>query len=474
MNRPTRPAGKVIGGLLTLALLACGGTRLQASPVSQSLSNQAPPPMPQVVAFDRETRHMFQYVAHSLVEVHLSRDVSQMLPPPLRRRFSNWETHWVMEHHFRPMGPRPFGHGGPAITIRPDLDHGHHNNNQRRDAKRWLKQLKKRPIAELFLLQRFLVTKLHAFGNPHLMPILEAVHLRIQSYHTELRNRVYGLVTGHNGHVLVLSILGVGASNEKIMVTTASGRTCQASIRGVDFRHDMTELQLPKDVHVPGIALATLWPRQAESVLAVNGGAPGIRWVQLCGERHWGWRWHHNRPHRGRQRAARHRQSDRINSFFELINTPQFLIDVKGRLTAVSTSNSDLVAGGKFSLLRQFIKTGFTSGPQFGIKYRFLPPQSPLRVRYPLLAKNPAAEVKMVFPHSPANRAGIRRRDIILTIDQMPINKLFAIIHAARQRPDDIPVTLLRNGKMMTLTINLLPPHHRPRPAPVVANNPPG
>ena len=472
MNRPTHPAGKVIGGLLTLALLACGGTRLQASPASAAAGNRVPPPMPQVAAFDRETRRMFQYVAQSLVEVHLSHDVGQMLPPPLRRRFSHWEKRWVMEHHFRPMGPRPFGRSGPAITIKPDVDHGSTGENQRHDADRQLQELKKRPIAELFLLQRFLVTKLHAFAKPHLMPILEAVHLRIRSYHTGLRNRIYGLVTGRHGHVLVLGILGFGAPGETIMVTTSNGRTCRASIRGVDFRHDLTELQLPKDVRVPGIALASHLPRQAESVLAVNGSAPGIRWVQLCDQRHWGWWRRHHPPARTARQAARGRNPDRINSFFELINRPQFLIDVRGRLTAVSSGNSDMVAGGKFSLLRQFIRTGFASGPQFGIKYRFLPPRSPLRRRYPVLAKRPAVEVQMVFPHSAAHRAGIRRHDIILTIDEMPINKLYAIIHAARRRPDHIPVTLLRNGKMMTLTINLLPPAHSRAARPKVATTP--
>ncbi|MGC8560604.1 MAG: S1C family serine protease [Phycisphaerae bacterium] len=474
MNRVTHHTRLAAGGLLILALWASGGIRLQANPASDYTGHRTPPSMPQAAAFDRETRRMFDYVAHSLVEVHLSRDISQMLPPNLRRRFSNWEKRWVMDHHFRPMGPRTFGRGVPAITIEPDVDHGHHAEKHGHDADRWLARLKTHPIGQLFLLQRFLITKLHAFGNPHLMPILQAVHLRIQSYHTGMRNRVYGLVTGRHGHVLALSILGAGTPGETILVTTPDGRVCRASILGVDFRHDITELQLPKAVHVPGIALAPKLPRQAETVLAINGSAPGIKWMQLCDQRTW-------RPHgRHRSRIAKNNRRPqrgravRIGNFFQAINSPQFFIDVKGRLTAVSSNNSDLVAGGKFSILRQFITTGFTSGPQFGVKYRFLPMKSPLRARYAALGSQPAAEVQRVLPHSAARRAGIKRRDIILTIDEMPISKLYAIIRQARRRPDDIPVTLLRNGKMMTLTINLLPPHHRRPPAPVVANNPPG
>ncbi len=313
MNRVTHHTRPAIGGLLILALWASGGFRLQAHPARDYTDHRAPPSMPQAAAFDRETRRMFDYVARSLVEVHLSPDISQMLPPNLRRRFSNWEKRWVMDHHFRPMGPRNFGRGGPAITIKPDVDHRHHAEKQNHDADRWLARLKTHPIGQLFLLQRFLITKLHAFGKPHLMPILQAVHLRIQSYHTGMRNRVYGLVTGHRGHVLVLSILGVGASNEKITVTTANGRTCRASILGVDFRHDMTELQLPKDVHVPGIALATLWPRQAETVLAIDGSTPGIKWTQLCDQRTWRPHWRHRsrtaRSHRRPKRGPAARRS---------------------------------------------------------------------------------------------------------------------------------------------------------------------
>lgn len=470
MNRSMCLAGLLTGAVFTLVLPAVAGT----PPASESAGKFAPPSMSQVAAFDRETRHMFQYVSHSLVEVHLSRDVSRMLPPPLRRQFAQWEEHWVTEHHFRPMGPRPFDHNGPAITITPDVDHSHHDR-QKRDAASWIKRLESHPIGQLFLLQRFLITRLHAFGNPHLMPILQAVHLRIQSYHNGLRNRVYGLVTGHHGHVLVLSLLGVGGRGRKIIVTTPDGRTCRASVLGVDFRHDITELQLPADIHVPGLALANRWPLQAQTVLAVNASAPGIKWTQICGQKHWRrahFIWKPKSTARGERRPARRIEPARINTFFEMINSPRFFVDIKGRLTAVSTSNTALVAGGKFSILRQFIKTGFASGPQFGIKYRFLPQHSPLRRRYPLISSAPAAAVKMVFPHSPADRAGIKRRDVILTIDAIPINRLRAIIHAARRQPDHIPVTLVRDGKLITLTINLLPPHHRPPPPPMSATAP--
>ncbi len=473
MNRVMHYTRQAVGGLLILALWASGGIRLQAKPASGYRDHRTPPSMPQVAAFDRETRRMFDYVARSLVEVHLSRDVSQMLPPTLRRRFSKWEKRWVMDHHFRPMRPGPFGRGGPAITIEPDVDHGHHAEKKGHDADHWLARLKTHPIGQLFLLQRFLVTKLHAFGNPHLMPILQAVHLRIQSYHTGMRNRVYGLVTGRHGHVLALSILGVGAPGQTILITTPDGRVCRASILGVDFRHDITELQLPGGVHVPGIALAPSLPWQAETVLAINGSTPGIKWMQLCDQRSWRPHWRYRSRTAKTNRRLRRGPAARIGNFFQPINSPQFFIDIKGRLTAVSTNNSDLVAGGKFSILRQFITTGFTSGPQFGIKYRFLPSHSHLRARYAGLGAQPAAEVQRVLPHSAARRAGIKRHDIILTIDEMPINELYAIIRQARRRPDDIPVTLLRNGKMMTLTINLLPPQHSRAAGPKVAT-PPG
>jgi hypothetical protein len=330
------------------------------------------------------------------------------------------------------------------------------NPQKRRiDADSWLSHLQKHPIGQLFLLQRFLVMKLHAFGNPHLMPILKAVHLRIESYHGGLRNRVYGLVTGQQGHVLVLSVLGAGATDKKVAVTIPDGRTCTATVLGVDFHNDMTELQLPKDVKVPGIRLSPRWPRQAEMVLAINGGSPGIKWVHLCEAIHW----RHAAPNQHGRRV----ENFRINSFFQMVHLPRFFIDVRGRLAAISSSNRGLVMGGKFSILRQFIATGLATGPRFGIKYKLLPPHSALRKAYPIIAARAAAEVQMVFPHTPAKWAGIKRHDILLTIDQIPVDQLHAIIQAARRRPDDIPVTLLRSGKLLHLTINLLP---RRQPSP--------
>ncbi len=392
MNLRMRLATAAACGLLALVFSAAPAAwaRTQADTLLPG-----PPSMAQAAAFDRETRHMYQYVAQSLVEVHLSRDVANMLPPPLRHRFTEWEEHWVNAHHFRPMGPQPFGGRSPSITIRPDIDHGQRRKKEIKDANRWFHHLQKNPIGQLFLLQRFLIMQLHAFSNPHLMPILEAVHLRIESYHDGLRNRVYGLVTGHHGHVLVLSVLGVGASNKKIAVTTPSGRTYLATVLGVDFHRDITELQLPAQAAIPGIKLAPRWPKQAEMVLAINGGSPGIKWVHLCGQMHWHRRhWHHNRRAQTPQHDHFRGGGNRINSFFQMVNLPRFFIDVKGRLVAVSSSNRAMVMGGKLSLLRQFIEMGFATGPRFGIKYQLLPPHSKLRSKYPVIAAQPAALVE--------------------------------------------------------------------------------
>jgi|GEM_PF-6803952 len=463
MNLQMQLATAAACGLLALALFPVSAAQARSH---DGVGSAGPPSIPQAVALDRETEQMYRYVSRSLVEVHLSRDVTKMLPPPLRKKFVEWEEQWVTSHHFRPIGPRPFAGGEPSITIRPDLNHEHEAKSEHKDADRWVKHLQKRPIGQLFLLQRFLVMKLHAFGNPHLMQILQAVHLRIESYHDGLRNRVYGLVTGQHGHVLVLSVLGVGSAKRGVAVTTSDGRTYRATVLGVDYHRDITELQLPAQAQVPGISLAPRLPRQAEMVLAINGGSPGIKWTHLCGQM----RWMH-RPHRrwedSRYKGHRGGGGQRINSFFQMVNLPRFFIDVKGRLAAVSSNNMATVVGGKFSVLRQFVETRFAAYPRFGIKYKLLSPQSKWRRKYPSIGSNAAALVRMVLPHSPAQRSGVKPHDIILTIDRMPIDQLGRILKAARRHPDDIPIMVLRRGRRLNLTINLLPPHGPPpgRPA---------
>jgi hypothetical protein len=465
MNLQMQLATAAACGLLALALFPVSAAQARSH---DGVGSAGPPSIPQAVALDRETEQMYQYVSRSLVEVHLSRDVTKMLPPPLRKKFVEWEEQWVTSHHFRPMRPRPFAGGGPSITIRPDLNRRHEAESRRKDAERWFRHLQKRPIGQLFLLQRFLVMKLHAFGNPHLMPILQAVHLRIESYHDGLRNRVYGLVTGHHGHVLVLSVLGVGSAKRGVAVTTPEGHTYRAAVLGVDYHRDMTELQLPAQAQVPGISLAPHWPRQAEMVLAINGGSPGIKWTHLCGQMRWSHR-HRSRNRRADSRYVHHHGGgrQRITSFFQMVNLPRFFIDVKGQLAAVSSNSMAMVMGGKFSVLRQFVETGFVAYPRFGIKYKLLSPQSKWRRKYPGIGSSAAALVQKVFPHSPAQRSGVKPHDIILTIDRMPIDQLGRILKAARRHPDDIPITVLRRGRRLNLTINLLPPHGPPpgRPA---------
>ncbi len=414
-----------------------------------------PPRMPAAELLAHETSEMYSYVSKSLVEVHISRDPTEMLPPRLRSRFLAWEKHWVLAHHFRPMRANHYGHRGPTITIVPDVsqpptgENGQSRSSRSSaDAEKWLKNLRRRPIAELFLLQRFLI-KLHAFGKPPLMPILQAVHLRIMAFHSGLKNRVYGMVTGRHGHVLVLSLLGVWARGAKVAVTAPGGRTYQATVLGTDFMRAMTELELPRGADVPGIKLSRRLPRQAALTLAFDGGAPGIHWEHLCSETsRTPWR-------RSANRSAR----QRIHRFFQIVSVPRFYIDLRGRLTAISTLRASLVAGGKYSLLRTFIQSGFSSGPRFGIKYRLVSPKSALRHTFPELRGRPAALVQAVFPNSPAARAGIRRGDFILSIDGLPITQLHKIIQSARRRPYDIPVELLRQNELLKCTINLLPPH---------------
>jgi hypothetical protein len=266
----------------------------------------------------------------------------------------------------------------------------------------------------------------------------------------------------------VLSVLGVGSAKRGVAVTTPEGHTYRAAVLGVDYHRDMTELQLPAQAQVPGISLAPHWPRQAEMVLAINGGSPGIKWTHLCGQMRWSHR-HRSRNRRADSRYVHHHGGgrQRITSFFQMVNLPRFFIDVKGQLAAVSSNSMAMVMGGKFSVLRQFVETGFVAYPRFGIKYKLLSPQSKWRRKYPGIGSSAAALVQKVFPHSPAQRSGVKPHDIILTIDRMPIDQLGRILKAARRHPDDIPITVLRRGRRLNLTINLLPPHGPPpgRPA---------
>ena len=73
------------------------------------------------------------------------------------------------------------------------------------------------------------------------------------------------------------------------------------------------------------------------------------------------------------------------------------------------------------------------------------------------------ALVAKVIPNSPAEKAGVRRGDILIAIDEQPIESWSAMLETVANLPPgkDVMVKLIRDGEALSLRLKI---GKRPKP----------
>ena len=105
---------------------------------------------------------------------------------------------------------------------------------------------------------------------------------------------------------------------------------------------------------------------------------------------------------------------------------------------------------------KQLIETGKVKRAKLGVLILELGPSDPARTAYPtLLGSRPAARVDTVNADSAAERAGLRKDDLILSLAGDPVNDLahFAAALSTRDGPTDLRI--LRDGHELILKVDL-------------------
>jgi 2-alkenal reductase len=105
-------------------------------------------------------------------------------------------------------------------------------------------------------------------------------------------------------------------------------------------------------------------------------------------------------------------------------------------------------------LVDEIIRTGKVARPYLGIQHQLITPE--VARQYGLPVQNGAFVVDVV-PESPAAKAGIRPRDIIIRIDKMDIaeDMPYLNILAKLQPNTTVPIAFLRGGREMTTDVTV-------------------
>ncbi len=110
------------------------------------------------------------------------------------------------------------------------------------------------------------------------------------------------------------------------------------------------------------------------------------------------------------------------------------------------------------SVVEQIIETGQVKRGVLGVLIRELGPEDPGRTEYPqTLGNRTAARVETIAPGSAADKGGVQRGDLILSLGGDAVNDLAHFAAAISKRSGPTELKILREGKEMALSVNLQP-----------------
>ncbi|MCO5167005.1 MAG: Do family serine endopeptidase [Planctomycetes bacterium] len=284
-----------------------------------------------------------------------------------------------------------------------------------------------------------------------------------------------GVIVDRQGTVLTNNHV-VGPEGARIVVTLHDGRTLGATVRGRDPRTDLALLALdaPPDDLLPAVLGDSDALEVGDWVVAV--GSPfGLQQSVTAGIV-----------------SAKGRADVGITDFEDFIQTDAALnpgnsggplLNLRGEVVGINTaiaSRSGAFQGVGFAIpismardvARQLGQRGRVVRGWLGVAIRELTPADRQALG---LADRQGVVVAGVTPGAPADAAGLRAGDVILSVDGEPATDVQRLRHAVARAAagDVVPVELWREGRRTTLDVRLgempddpaaPPPASAPRP----------
>jgi S1-C subfamily serine protease len=109
-------------------------------------------------------------------------------------------------------------------------------------------------------------------------------------------------------------------------------------------------------------------------------------------------------------------------------------------------------------VVQQILATGTVKRSVLGVLIRELGPEDWARTEYPkTLGSRPAARVETIAPDSTAEKAGVQKGDLILSLGGDAVNDLAHFAAAISKRTGPTELKILREGKEVVLNVDLQP-----------------
>jgi S1-C subfamily serine protease len=247
---------------------------------------------------------------------------------------------------------------------------------------------------------------------------------------------------------------------KRIKVTLADGRTFDAGLIGSDANVDVAVLRIGAD-HLPVVELGRAPLRVGQLAIAV-GNPYGLNWTVTAGVI--------SALNRTLDVPGTHKMTNLIQTDTPINpgNSGGPLVDSLGRVIGITTAMMPMAQGLGFSVPLDTIKaviarlqtqkreTANTGGASIGVG-GMRKTLDPALQRSLNLTQSAGMEVLEIRPDSPADRAEIKRLDVIIAAQNEAVTEPRDLQRIVRRHRvgDKVPLTFLRGGKQRKVTVVL-------------------
>ncbi len=270
-----------------------------------------------------------------------------------------------------------------------------------------------------------------------------------------------GVLIDAEGHILTNEHV-VGRAS-RILVSLPDGTEFEASVIGADPNNDIAVLQAQTDAKLPWIAPATSSDLMVgESVIAI-GNPFGLSSTVTTGVIS-----AINRSVRAQNRV--YHGFLQTDASINPGNSGGPLVNAAGELVGINTAVYNGGQGIGFAIpidvakrvVDALIKHGEVAPVWMGLDFQDLSPE--LRAAMDLPPGISGALVNRVRKDSPASRANLRRGDVVMYLDEQPVDSAKFFFEKLETSVDgqEVALSIWRNGKKKTIDVVLeeIPPQH--------------
>ena len=151
------------------------------------------------------------------------------------------------------------------------------------------------------------------------------------------------------------------------------------------------------------------------------------------------------------------RRSVRLGVWAGTADENALLVDPRGNFSAIVRNGHALFPATFVPVVQQLITTGMVKRAQLGVFIREVGTDDPIRAKLSNLGSRPAAFVQEVIAGSAAERAGLAAGDLILRVNDDPVEDVVTFAAAIANCRGKTQVQILRDGELQVIAVDLQP-----------------